>query len=101
MISFRPHLVLFRVLNSRTAGETGAALTVCPPVGEAADGSEEPEERIGENDPYGSLHTCYVSVALGVLVDIHLHSVLAIFKLSQCQRVYVHYQRRQREQSRG
>lgn len=55
-----------------TSGEATVALLVCPPVGSHANGAQQPEDQVGQVDPDGVLHELDVTVALGVLVDVHL-----------------------------
>jgi hypothetical protein len=44
---------------------------VLPPVQEGAQGRQQPEERVGKVDPDGILHALDVTIAFGILVDVH------------------------------
>lgn len=46
-----------------------------PPVDEAGDAGDEPEDGVDEDDPQGVLHPLYIAVAFGVLVEVHLYSM--------------------------
>lgn len=45
-----------------------------PPVGGGCQRADEPEEGVGQVDPDGVLHTLNATVALCVLLDVHLAS---------------------------
>jgi hypothetical protein len=45
---------------------------VLPPVQESAQGRQQPQERVGKVDPDGVLHALDITIAFGVLVDVHL-----------------------------
>lgn len=62
------------LLDLCATGEARTPLAVAPPVAKCSDGSEKPQQSIGEVDPYGVLHSLDAAVALRICVDVHLYS---------------------------
>lgn len=60
------------LLDLCATGEASIPLAVTPPIEKCSDGSEEPQQRAREVDPYRVLHSLDVGIALGVFVDEHL-----------------------------
>lgn len=59
-------------LDPSTAGKAAMPLTVGEPVSGGPDKGKEPQNGVGEIDPDCVLHALDPTVALGVLVDVHL-----------------------------
>lgn len=60
------------LLDPSTAGKAAVPLTVGEPVGGGPDKGKEPQNGVGEVDPDCILHPLDPTVALSILIDVHL-----------------------------